>query len=121
VSAEKFVAQISVAMLSVDKIEPQFPSHSRRAVVVLDDAADLPVGEDGIVRRQSHPPVQNRMTIKDAGLRPVEHVGSAEAPGVCELHADEQAAVRACGRDMLLDENSAKTGQPSTVCSAAIT
>jgi hypothetical protein len=71
VSAEKFVAQISVAMLSVDKIEPQFPSHSRRAVVVLDDAADLPVGEDGdgIVRRQSHPAGPESDDDKGCGAR----------------------------------------------------
>jgi hypothetical protein len=47
-------------------------------------------------------------------LGPVVHVGAAEAPGVSELHADEQPVVRTCGTHVLLDENAAQAGQAST-------
>src|SRR5271167_1438765 len=49
--AEKFVPQITVAMLNVHKAKTQFARHARSAVKLLNDFFDLRVGHHQIVRR----------------------------------------------------------------------
>jgi hypothetical protein len=87
-SAQKFMTQVSVAMLDVDEIKTQLPSHKRSAVEGIDDPLDFSVGEQGIISRQFQAPVQKRMVIKNARFRAGMFVRAAVSAGVRQLQAN---------------------------------
>src|SRR6266852_1911205 len=78
--AQKFVPQISVAMLDVDKIKTELPRDARRAMKLFDDSANLSICEQRKIARQTEPPIQNRMAIQKARLRPLVGIWFAVAP-----------------------------------------
>src|SRR5580692_2103862 len=61
--AEKFVPQITMAMLNVYKIEAEIVRYARGAMKLLNDFFDFCICEQRIVRRQIQAAVQNRMTV----------------------------------------------------------
>ncbi len=63
--AQKFVAQITVAMFDVYEIKAEFLRNFRGAVKFFDDGANLAVGQNGKVASQSQSLVQDRMMIND--------------------------------------------------------
>ena len=98
VRAQKFVAEIAVAVFDVHEIEAEAPGHARRAMEVLDDRARSRRRSAADNRRQIPAPVQNRMVIENSRLRAVVRVGTAVAAGVRELQPDQQAVVGAGGQ-----------------------
>src|SRR5262249_30792742 len=103
--AQKFVPQITMAMLHVHKIESQLPCHSRRAMEVLNSPAHVAVAKYRIVRGQIQATVQNRVTIQDSRLRLPVRVWPAITAGVRQLQPDEEARIRSRNFLVLLDEH----------------
>ena len=87
--AQKFVPQITVAMLDVHEIEAQFPRHFRCAMKIFNDRLNFAIGQNGIVASQSQSPIQDRVMIKDARLRLAVCIRPAESSGMCQLQSDE--------------------------------
>src|SRR5262245_40274891 len=89
--AEKFMAEITVTVFDVHKIETQFPCGFRRAMKILDDLANFSVRENGIVIRQSQSSIQDRMAIKNARLGPVVCIRPAKSSRMRQLQSDKEA------------------------------
>src|SRR5207247_1592681 len=85
VGAEELMAQIAVAVLQVEELEPEFTRETSRADIISNDAADLSICEERVVRRDAELAVQDRMAIQDARLHPVLPVRPAEPPRMREL------------------------------------
>ena len=99
VSAEKFVAQVAMAVLYIDEVEAQPTGQERGLVEVFNDGLDLRVGQHGKIRGQSQPPIEEGMMIENAWLRATVRVGAAVAAGVRKLQTDQQAVVGAGSDD----------------------
>src|SRR5580704_10463718 len=84
-SAEKLMAEITVAMLDVHEIETQLPSQTSRPMEVFDDRFDFTVAEQRIVGGQFQAPVQQRMVVEDAWLGASMFVRAAVPTGVRQL------------------------------------
>ena len=111
VGAEKFVAEIAVAMLYIHKVEAQLPRHQRGAMKVLNDGFNFRVRQHGKVGRQTQPPIEERMMIENARLGAAVRIGAAVAAGIRQLQTDQQAVVGAGGQAMLFDQCGAQAGQ----------
>src|SRR5258708_6085388 len=94
VRAQEFVSQISMAMLDVDKIKAEFPRDARRAMKLFNDPGNLAIREQRKIARQTKPPVQNRVTIQNARLRPMPRVRFAVAPRMRKLQTNQQPRIR---------------------------
>src|SRR5258708_14275884 len=112
VRAKKFVPQISMAMLDVDKIKTKLPRDARRAMKILDDVFDFRICEQRKIARQTKPPVQNRMTIQNARLRPMPRIRFAVAPRMRKLQTNQQPRIRTYSELMFLSERGAQLRQP---------
>src|SRR5260370_24379290 len=112
VRAQKFVPQISMAMFDVDKIKTKLPRGARRAMELFNDPANLSVGKQWKIARQTEPAIQNRMAIQNARLRPMLRIWFAVAPRMRNLQANQQSGSRTRGELMFLNERSAQLRQP---------
>src|ERR1051325_4861782 len=66
VGAQELVPQVTVAVLDIDKIETDLFGHLCRRVKGFDDLANLAIGQQRIVIRESQSFVQEWMKIKNA-------------------------------------------------------
>src|SRR5260221_13523351 len=104
VRAQKFVPQISMAMFDVDKIKTKLPRGARRTMELFNDPANLSVGKQWKIARQTEPAIQNRMEIQNARLRPMLRIWVAEAPRMRKLQANQQSRILTRGELMFLNE-----------------
>jgi hypothetical protein len=79
-----------MAMLYIDELEPGFPSQNRRTDEISNQVVDLVVGKNRLVRIDSHPFVQDRMSIQDSRLRTGIVIGFAVPAAVSELKAKQE-------------------------------
>ena len=86
--AEKFVQQITVAMLDVHKIRAAIARHSRRAHVAFDQFPDLSICENLAVALDVEFFIEDGMPIGDSRFEAFI-VGPAEAAGMGQLKTDE--------------------------------
>ena len=84
------MTQIAVAVLQVQELEAELPGEAGGANVIGDDAADLVVSQERVIRRDTELPVEDRVVVDDARLEAILPVRPAEAAGVGKLEADEQ-------------------------------
>src|SRR6202047_3951164 len=101
-----------MAMLDVDKIKTKLPRDARRAMKLFDDSANLSVGKQRKIARQTEPSIQNRMTIQNARLRPMLRIRFAVAPRMRKLQTNQQPHIRTCSKLMFFSERSAQLRQP---------
>src|ERR1700745_3457689 len=80
VRAQKFMTQITVAMLDIDKIESQIPREFRRAMKIRDDSFYLGIRQQWVVARDSESLIQNWMVIQNARLGFGVMIRSAVSP-----------------------------------------
>src|SRR6266403_491142 len=111
VGAEKFVPQVTVAMLDVHKVETQLSSDFCRAMKFFDDRVYLSVGQNGIVARQSQFCIQDRMMIENAWFRPVMRIRTTVASGMRQLQSDEKPFVRTRRSPVFLDQDLSQSRQ----------
>src|SRR6266567_6701288 len=78
---------------------------------IFDDGADLAVGKNRKVGRQSQSVVQDRMVINDSRLRPVVRIWPAESSGMRQLQSDHESFNRTCCAAMLFDQRVAQLRQ----------
>ena len=97
VRAQKFVAQVAMAMFDVDKIETDLAGDTRRTLKLLDDSANFSVREQGKIAGQAESAIQNRMAVQNSWLRAIVRIRLAVAAGVRKLQANQQAVSRSCG------------------------
>src|SRR6185312_4521192 len=109
--AEKFVAEITVTMLYIDKVETQPARQARGFVKVFNDGFYVRVRQHGKVRRQTQPPIEKRMMVENARLGATVGVWATVAARIGKLQTDQQAVVGAGGQPMLFDQRSAQAGQ----------
>ena len=102
-----------MAVFDVHEIEAEARRRARRAMEVLDDRPDLRVRQHRELGGESQPTVQDRMAIEDARRRPMVRAGTAVAPRVRELQADQQPVIGAGDAAMLLDQDLAQMGEPA--------
>lgn len=74
------MSQITVAMFDIDEIEAYRMSQARGLMEIFDELANLAVGHQRIIRRQTQPAVEDRMAIEDARLRTILRIGAAVSP-----------------------------------------
>src|SRR5258708_6970422 len=112
VRAQEFVSQISMAMLDVDKIKTKLPRDARRAVKLFNDSANLAIREERKIARQTKPPVQNRMAVQNARLRPMLRIRFAVTPRMRKLQTNQQPRIRTRSELVFLSEGSTQLRQP---------
>src|SRR5260221_783876 len=113
VRAEKFVSQISMAMLDVNKIKARLQRDARSAMKIFDDSANLSVGEHRKIARQTEPPIQNRMTIQNTRLRAMLRIRFAVAPRMRKLQTNQQSRIRTHPMLLLRNKRSAQLRRPT--------
>ena len=86
------VPEIPRARLGVHELIPTRVGKPRRGRVIVDDALDVSVGEHVDAAGKAF--VENRMMTTCERRRRVPYIGAREAPGVCDLQAEIQIAVR---------------------------
>src|SRR6266403_3273263 len=111
VGAEKFVPQITVAMLDVHEVETHFTRQFCRAMEFFDDRAYLSVGQNGIVARQSQSSIQDRMMIENAWFRLSVRIRTAVASGMRQLQSDEKPFVRTRRSPVFLHQHLSQSHQ----------
>ena len=89
VSAEKLMAQISMAVLNVHEIETQLASHVSGAMEVLDDRFDFTITEQRIVGGQFQALIQHRMTVKNPWFGPGKFVRAAVPARMRQLQTND--------------------------------
>src|SRR5580658_1371404 len=89
VSAQKFMTQVSVAMLDVHEIKTQLPGHECRPMEVFDDRLDFSVGEQRVIGGQPQTPVQYWMVIKNAWFRACVFIRAAVPARVGQLQTND--------------------------------
>src|SRR5437867_13083123 len=97
-SAEEFMAEVTMAMLHVHKIETRIAGHSCGVMEILDEFTNVAVGEQRIVFGQAKSLVEQGMVVQDS--RPKVTVSS----GMCELKTDEQAIIASAFPPMFSDQ-----------------
>jgi hypothetical protein len=88
--AEELMAKIAMALLHINEVETAVSRELRGADVVLLQTPNLAVLENGVVRTNSHTPVEKRMMVEDDRLRPIVTVRAREPAGVCQLQTYEK-------------------------------
>src|SRR4029077_15045212 len=91
-------------MLDVVKIETKLRRDARRAMKLLDDAADFSIGEQRKIARQAEAPIQNGMAIHNARLRALLRIRLAVAARMRELQSNQQSPVATRGLLVLRDQ-----------------
>src|SRR5262249_38536594 len=89
VGAQELVSKVPMTMFDVDEIESDLERDLSRAVKVFDDFANLAVGEQRVIRKQSQSSVEDRMPIENPRLSTVFEVGPAVAAGMRELQTGD--------------------------------
>src|SRR5258708_6107958 len=112
VRAKKFVPQISMAMFDVEKIKTKPPRGARRAMELFNDPANLSVGKQWKIARQTEPAIQNRMAIQNARLLPMLRIWFEVAPRMRKLQANQQSPIRTTASLMFLPDLTAQLRQP---------
>ena len=82
-----------MAMLEIDKLVAAIPGALRRDHVIVDQGADLAVGDERMVGRHMKLAVEYRVAIQNARLHAHLVVGLAKTPGVRQLQADHQTGI----------------------------
>ena len=88
--AQKFVSQISVAVLDVHKLVAQIRGHSGCLHVIVDNGSYLAVRHHGVLRTHAEFTVKNWMTVQNSGFHPALVRRPAEPSRVRELQPDQQ-------------------------------
>jgi len=91
-------------MFDIYKVEAQLPCQPPGADEVLDNHANLSIGEHGIAGGQTHPPIQDWVVIQNARLGPVLRVRAAVTPRIGQLQANQQAIIRTHCSPMFLNQ-----------------
>src|SRR6185503_20126518 len=115
VRAEKFVQQVTVAMLEVHEVRADLGRNLRRAHVALDEFLDLAVTENLRVACDVELLVENRMTIGHARFPALLVIRSAEASRVGELKTYDQIVGVAEALLVRGDERVAESGDAHLV------
>src|SRR5258708_33024913 len=89
VSAQELMTQVAVAMLDVNEIKTQLPSHQCGAMEVFDDRLDFSVSQQRVVERKFQALVQKWMVIEDAWFRVGMLIRAAIPAGVCQLQTND--------------------------------
>ena len=77
----------------------------------FDDRTDFAIGQNHIVRRQTHLSIQDGMMIKNARLRSIVSIRPAIASGMRQLQSDEESFLRARGPLMFFDQDFSQSRQ----------
>src|SRR5258708_3813371 len=96
----------------VEKSRTKPPRGGRRGIYLSNEPANLSVGKQWKIARQTEPAIQNRMAIQNARLRPMLRIWFAVAPRMRKLQANQQSRIRTRGELMFLNERSAQLRQP---------
>src|SRR5207247_7554054 len=102
--AKVLVAEVTVTVLDVDKVEPNIVSPLAAGDEIIHQPGNLGVGHAGIIRRNAKSRVEHRMVIEDGRLDLRLMVGPRKPPGVGQLKADQKVVGRAEEALVLLDQ-----------------
>ena len=91
VRAEKFMPQITVAMLDVDKIESQILREFRRSMKIRDDRFYLGILQQRVAAGDAESLIQNWMVIQNARLGFCVMIRPAVSPRMRQLQPDDQS------------------------------
>src|SRR2546426_11786113 len=102
--AQELVAEVTVTVLDVDKVEPNIVSPLAAGDKIIHQPGNLGVDHAGIIRRNAKSRVEHRMVIEDGGLDLRLLVGPRKPPRVGQLKADQEVVRRAEAKLVLFDE-----------------
>src|SRR6516162_8462169 len=104
VRAQKFVTQIAVAMLDVDKIESQTLGEFRCPMKIRNDRFYLGVRQKWVIAGESEPLIQNRMMIQNARFGFCVTIRAAVPPRMRQLQPNDQPILRTSGAAVFLNQ-----------------